>query len=543
MDKIRILLIDDDPGPLFDSSHIPDDLGEPERRSIIRDCFEVKWLATVGECRQYIDLIWELDGKSRFEGTFQGWIPELLFFDYAMTGNPRPIFERAKKFHTLSPIPQLEAAATALGLELSPYSDPPSTGWRQGEDDDGCYSGGSIFQLISGHPCGALPFTRKQFQAGQKTDSKLYEWLLSRQVYRAFDQKHGRQKSWYSHIKLGLPSFRRQLSRLIESNKLHVSLSELFSLAETGEGEFFTFTSKYETRRISLTALFLDIPAERLAQTISGWVKELLNGIFRQIDLETNRGGRSASRNAEALEQDYNHAVKFANAIMVSFNCRMSDFSEVQNDELIFLPFARAALANLLNKSKTEKLIDEEDELLARLSDYFEVERIESKRGMSHRCRKHVLSITSGEQTALQRRWAALMVMVNLLKLRKDGKIKVEQMKSAGGHVPPEVETALRSEITTAEAMEVLFHATEEADFTQEDFTMKFKGRLRRWGSALDENYGSLALILADVLAGKSWDHAAGTYGFFPGERFMLEHYAGDIGLDLDELPLWLRPR
>jgi hypothetical protein len=103
-DRIRVLLIDDNPTFLelekrVDGERVPvpvihdQGTGELERPEL-SELFELRWLASAGEAREFRDVSLAVAAVSPKALGKYGWVPEIVCFDYALTLDTRRVEER-----------------------------------------------------------------------------------------------------------------------------------------------------------------------------------------------------------------------------------------------------------------------------------------------------------------------------------------------------------------------------------------------------------------------------------------------------------------
>ena len=101
--KIRILLIDDKPEGLWNESEpsLPLHPALPEE---LRKSFELRWIATAGEAREYIDFTRMIGRHNPSILNQVGTVPEIVVIDYSLTQDPHTVEQRLReKAPELSP--------------------------------------------------------------------------------------------------------------------------------------------------------------------------------------------------------------------------------------------------------------------------------------------------------------------------------------------------------------------------------------------------------------------------------------------------------
>lgn len=270
-DPIRILLLDDSPSDLWDV----DNIRVPGIRTKHGgDYFEVLWMATAGEAREYRDLSRHIALHSPQLLGELGTVPELLVVDYSLTsggGDKQPVHQQlvddADLMHQASPIPRLRDAAKRhkIALNRDRYE---FDGTLQEDESFGCIMGGLLYTTFSDHPCSVIASTFREDV--HNSYPGFFEWALHDESSGALaaGEKH---EGWQSLLSAGMPRLRARICRLATAGIVQVSLDDLLALAEDSTHPVLTISSRYGQRRYPVAGLFIDGQVDP-----SRWAEELL---------------------------------------------------------------------------------------------------------------------------------------------------------------------------------------------------------------------------------------------------------------------------
>jgi len=538
--KIKILVIDDRPLGLFrgecDSPFDP--LGENDLH--LSDHFDAKWISTLEECREYIDSHWELARKFPTElGGERGWIPDIIIFDYSMTGDTRTLQQRNLSRH--SPLNILRSLTASHGITIAASGQAPSCGRGSPFDTNGCYAGGIAYLLMQDHPCGVCPFTMQDNDEAK--DADLFEWLLTNIGHNQFRNKKGKEYNWYKLIASSIPTLRSQISHLIFSEQVHFSLEQVGNLCRKNFGEeILTIYDRYGQHDYPLDALFIDIQSSYRHDFITWWARKLMTCLFEKlkgsrvettpINLEPSaeeEGG--LVRQIEATVPDplteFRTAEEIVNSLWRFYQTKPTDLPPtLQKLGCSEIPLLRFRINNYLQRDYDP----EEREIFDALMEYFGIEDQPKKKGehnwvctASHR----VYGFDSCDNYLPQaRRWAALLMIIKLLELRQEGIRYIETLDPEIQSSPTIVHarTALNSPITKNELLMALFPSQEAAVFTKSDLSSR---NITRHLTDLGEKVNgvpSLSLKLEHLFKPPyDWDPANERFGLKPVERYLLQ--------------------
>jgi hypothetical protein len=416
-DRITILLIDDEPQGLSRERALADGQGKasyptlqaakaaPDSGSEIpfSDYFRLLWLATPAEAHDYFDYVMNL-ARARPELLAEiGCVPDLLLFDYALTGDVRKVHERelpAELVAELSPLTGLAAAHRSLfgaaldkvgrGITACP-SKPPEIDAGVRGDNFGCFSGGLIFMAFNDHPCGPVALTRKGQDKTIGTEAAFFEWMLHRQSDGTFKAAGMVDVNWPTLLRLGVKALRTRLSELARGHRVTIDLVALLDLADGKARPDLPVLTAYGLKRYPTDALFLDRPTASRQGAATEWAVSLIADLVesgRDYQTSTLHDLRAAEQGSGRLWAAY----------------QRDDFGE------------REDLSNLLQQGQ-DTLSDTDRAELARLETHFRVNyNRRGNRGQrgypTGACRENWFDLTLVEGTQTARRWAALMVIV-----------------------------------------------------------------------------------------------------------------------------------
>jgi len=289
-EKLKILLIDDDPFGKSSSKNTKavslslgieeeqlndfedTDYGFPILTDPIGDkyegfsnFFELKWLFSTSAIRDYInkmDYVEDMCGHEQIN--LNGYIPDIVVFDYALTGHQKnqtevdyglPIVKEK-----LNPCHKLDKFISAYKLSIPKPKKTKSAEDEFGnyqfnggynEDGFGLYAGGLIVEKYRRDtPCFGVPSTIWTSTMLENTEAGFFEWLLEQSLQDALQKEvdTDRGKDWGIIIDIAMPHYRNSILDLIKLNKIQVNLNELLVLlngdflpGKNGERKFLFF--------------------------------------------------------------------------------------------------------------------------------------------------------------------------------------------------------------------------------------------------------------------------------------------------------------
>ena len=405
----------------------------------------------------------------------------------------------------LSPLLRLRDYAGSLNLSVPSPSPAPATNAPPNADNTGCYSGGLIFTTFADHPCAPVALTRKDPQTILNTEAHFFEWFLQQESNGTFDLKGQSEPLWNRLLLQGVRTLRIRIEQLARGNIVILSLSDLLALAETGTHPVLTVESRYGVRRLSVQALFLDQTPEKRASVAGKWAEDMLVGAGVVTPFQVK--GAQLTQEAEELafkasRKDLTDAEKMTSTLWAAYT----------DDDLVR---TRTLLSELFNKTK--RTPDEETEL-SRLVKYFGIKDLKKARPA---CRKNCVDISCLEGTDKSKRWAALMIVVQLLALKARSQLQLEKINSEMGGAS-EPDASLLGPIQTDDVYLALYPVPQSPVVLPFHEGTNPAGNwsieLRRWridgvlppSRRGSKDWGNLALHIPDVLEGNPWEEDPG---------------------------------
>jgi hypothetical protein len=170
---IRVLLLDDQPEhglmPLDRTTHerlVPRVPADIEDASFDPRWFDVRWLATPGEAREFRDFSAQLALADPLALGAQGWVPDILVVDYMLTaeGRCRAVAERLR--HKPESIERASALAAvkALSGRFQLQIDDAGKEYEAevaGDENFGCFLGGLLLTTFFGYSPALAPLARR----------------------------------------------------------------------------------------------------------------------------------------------------------------------------------------------------------------------------------------------------------------------------------------------------------------------------------------------------------------------------------------------
>ena len=340
--KIRILLLDDDPGAwaflkqrmkeesspyinkyseeLVKVAVNKNDFDENEFNEInkysclfpvLRDYdealnfFEIKWLSSETFAKNYFHKVNHIEaryGHKTLESI--GYIPDVVVIDYDLRSNgshEQPTaFESELIKMNIDPCYSLDIFLTeqkdVIPKESNRYAITrraidEKTGQPTMLNRNGLYCGAFITNKFRfDTPCGGVSSTATSTYDTEGSDAGLVEWFLDDKVENIFIDgvRLSEIKGWKTIINKAIPGYRKSILRLIGLNKIQVDLNEIIKLldgkflqdnAGKRECSYFSFVSIYGKRQLPLDGLFIDVDlSDAEESTIPDDMEKVLNG-------------------------------------------------------------------------------------------------------------------------------------------------------------------------------------------------------------------------------------------------------------------------
>ncbi|MCI0538898.1 MAG: hypothetical protein L0Z50_27135 [Verrucomicrobiales bacterium] len=515
-DKIRILLIDDLPEGLWNDLNrkeypwITDFSREPYRLSEI---FELRWIATSGEAREYRDLT-RLVAQDQPDQL--NWLPEIVVIDYMLLDKHGSAEDRlrahADKQH-LCPIPSLRklVGPDGLKLQLSQKLEPFAgvKGILEGESDYGCFAGGMILALFADHPSVPVTTTAHDQRTIRQRMTGFFEWLLTEDTGGALHADSQKGMGWFQIAQQAAPRLRARIKDLARIRAISLSLEDLLTLAEGHDLWTLTIESKYGVRRLPIKGLFSDKPVEAMQTEAQQWAGQVIEMLLNRLE-------------AKDHFPDLTGAIKLSNEVWDAY----LDENRVRE---------RLELGKLVRELKDEKTragvnLDRLKELWKHFSSKpLEPEKLYAPRARQVLDGETIAEIRKEGMSPLSRRWASLMLIVRLLQLRHEAiKMTVHPDMNAN------IARAIKAELQELDVYLALFPVSHSpidlVNATSQAWYQLLKRGFDSANETSDDADGvsPLRLVIKDLLEGNGWEENgdASTYGLRPGERELLHWYA-----------------
>lgn len=413
LDKIRVLLIDDEPHGLSRRKQVDGqpyytpafgaEAGKPQAIEGIEELFELRWLATVEESREFRDLSSLMAVKQPQALGADGWVPEILCFDYMMKPGHttvRPVEERLPEALSgdLTPLPDLRHLAQRWGVQQPAVSSPPPLE-RGGHDSFGCYCGGLIFSLFSDHPCAPVALTvHDNVTAG--TDATFFEWFLELDGGDAFRQKSRRfTLSWQQLLYEGVERLRNRILELIRNNQIDLDLKVLMALASGEVCDGLLLHSRFGSRHLPLRGLFCDIAEPLRQEEATRWAQRCLETLFAGIQ-DTASGARQALNPASKALEEFREADSFC----------LELWKEYLSDRSV----RRYRLSELAHRFKQGPLTGEDEDTFDQLCREFGVDQAKIGGRQDPPCERFHEIRSRPEASQRMKRWTALLMAIRL---------------------------------------------------------------------------------------------------------------------------------
>lgn len=574
MDKIRILLVDDNPEAFYDAH-----LGDVVLGAKHAKYFELYWVQTAEEGRWLLNAFEIISSKCPHEALRLGLPPDILIFDYALTnprGGERPLEQRSNIRARLSE--NLEQFGIKVGEPISGATAAPNTGELKGKDRIGCYLGGELARAFSAYPCGAVPTTAHI--STERTDAAFYEWLNEQYFDRLFSGKSRANPKWDELIATGVRALRRRFVTLLQSGVVRTSIDDLRLLAGQPQDivdRGLRVVSRYGVRILPITALFADSligsgrNLDEFAKAAEKFASDALSKIFANHDLnQFTEARRLAERYLDAWDSEIAYERTKMSQLL---------FAKTQRPEA-----ETGCLMELCNKFgvNLEVAMTDAREATVQSSSafqpypplYFAVKDPAVQRWavlmLAVRLEQHFSTNHTEEAAAFRQRLREAGVFAEEVSIAdiqeayecgRDRALRIIQqagLEENAGYV----RIALPSFLTQPEFFAALDPLPENVLIhgdRQDDWGTTYTNALKRLGGG--KNWGPLSLNIADTLENRPFDceickkafrtgevdpkhptkASAGRYhGVRPGEGDILRSYADECGYPQASWPAWL---
>jgi hypothetical protein len=531
-DKIRILLVDDNPESLQlrDTIDGKDSLLPRIATPELAPYFEVFWLATIEEARSFRDSFLTLSAAAPETLGEYGVVPELLIFDYALSGIDLAVHERNKVgdhgYRKISPLPRLKTALSKLEFNLAELKDPrprlerlegessktPAAG--KGADNYGCFAGGLLLATFFGHPCACVPTTRWGEEKTEGTEAAIFEWLLKRDSGGSFQHKGRTSPRWDDIIKFAIPHLRKRIEQLDDTNLIRLSLDDLFELSEDNpkQIEALRVWSRYGLRRLPIKILFMEMED---GETTATWAQKRLEALLKKAG-----PGAPLTESKEEIRKGKELA---------------KTLWDIYSSDVLLRRFQ---LSRLADKGEEGNLLQQEQTAYRSDHAFFGVAKTSGGKGDACTANVYTVKDTGKDLPPRSLRWAVLFTILNLCRRKAIAHSNFHKHTNLRGN-----SDGLFGNLSAEDVFLALYPSPGGApsisrplssDYARDLIRLKTNDRPASRNDPT--NYGNLGLRIGDVLEGRCWSEDAPakgqwTYGLLPGEKFVLRAYALDIGL------------
>lgn len=470
--------------------------------------FELKWLRNADDIQLFRKLCQDIEEEhspSRL-GEDDGFVPEVVLFDYALTGHEDmnypnesddmeilqrsvPIYNLKKiltdkdgesKTHTIEPF-DLSVFEIESGLN---------------SDNIGCIGGVLTVSYFRNHPCIGIATTRKSDEHLKGQEAKFVEGLVKEPHQFDFSLRgNNNNLNWETLLKRSASNLRERIKILIQSSKITPSLSQLIELAGgTITDRVFTFTSIYGERVLPLDGLFIDVEEANRNESIKNFAKKCL-------DLHLKNANEGLTK--DVLEA----AIKFCVDLLEQYDNKEGKFLE------------RIRFSQLKQKADNSTITTEQQT---------ELDGIYTKLGMDKDAKEYKdafdLRHYNGANDNLVKRYAALFVMVNIynryLEFKESNADKTEFKGKPYLFTQPEKMDYLLA-IYPRPATPLVMPLHGASDGLDNDLKRTTKRA----------NTDTAGILINSVLNKKD--------GISDGEKFLLQSYANGIGMKKENFAEW----
>jgi hypothetical protein len=532
-DKIRVLLIDDNPsflsedkiddrGKVYSVPVIADDPTSESHRPEISELFELRWIATAREARHYRDLVRRIGFAAPHKLTADGLIPEIICFDYALTGMRHDVCDPIRGLPqdvvtSISPMHKLQACATSIAIPVLETPAEPDTGHVHDDDNHGCYAGGMVFSSLSDHPCAPVALTRKGKDKTVRTEAALFEWLLEEESDHTFGRKGRPNPTWNDLLIDGAKALQDRIAELAKVARIQISLDDLLALADEKAAALhpiLTLRSRYGRRRLPTEGLFIDVAqGQPRLEAARNWARRLLAAAIQGV----LAGDEPATPHEHTLT-DFLKGRALADKLWTKY----LDKDLMVKRQVVSQVCLRLSSggSTMLTKIEREAVNAFGIDTSQNITDWEIVDNF--------------YDIRDEDYTARQKRWSALMVTLRVVHRRWSAAqiARDDELDQRYGNYllrgcdSNDVYLALYPLPTTP--LVLPWHGGKDCTGEWKDL------------SRLKVDKTSIALVIGDILAGLDWGDTRKdrpterACGFLPGERLVMQWYAESLYTERD---------
>jgi hypothetical protein len=288
--KIKVLLIDDNPELKKWIREIKQFKGHPDanlsmpyvfndgpmgrgidpnirkRMAIVDEAFELKWLKSPKDIKNYLQLIKAITNQyGRQKAAEVGFVPDIIVFDYSLTTGMNETLKYSADILTfLNPNYKMDGFLKEEGVSIELAQRNVSHSIDIEQDTLGLFLSTIILEMFSQeHPCIGIPITYfKENLIGK--DAEVFEWVVNEYYDKVMEWEGKGSKKWHEIIDFALPLYRDAFLKHVKHQKAQINPENLYDLLNsntTGEelqNNYLIFSTIYGQRAIKLQYLFID---------------------------------------------------------------------------------------------------------------------------------------------------------------------------------------------------------------------------------------------------------------------------------------------
>jgi hypothetical protein len=276
----------------------PDSVTTEVQEIAFDDFFELKWLKNADEIMKFRKTCQAIEDNHNPDrlGETDGYVPEIVLFDYALTGHEsktyadpiedKAIIQHITPYHLLLAILSEDERqmieANSENLQIA------SRELEAGINSDnlGCIGGVMTVNYFRKHPCVGIATSRKSDEHLNGQEAKFIEALVREPDQFEFGLRGNlRNLEWPTLLPHAALMLQRRIKQLLKSGQLQISLEQLLDLSDGNFPDRNLITlSTYGRREWPLDGLFININQEERDQKISGFADECLAIILNSAD-------------------------------------------------------------------------------------------------------------------------------------------------------------------------------------------------------------------------------------------------------------------
>jgi len=320
--KLKILLIDDNPElrnevgrfGLFqghsdseklmpyvwnDSPDGSDDDPDLNRRmEIVGDAFEVKWLKSPKDIKNYLELTKTISRTfDKITLSKKGFIPDIVVFDYSLTqGMNDDINLSADILEYINPNIGMQNFLKDEDKPVHLEERNISHSIPRDQDTLGLFLSTLILEIFAqDYPCIGIPITFFKDKLDGK-DAHVFEWVVNEYYDKVMKWKGKANKKWHEIIDFSMPLYQEKILTQIKQNRITINPSHLYELLNGGylvrEGkvkrgiETLSLNTIYGDKSINLDYLFVNANPFKGAQPTDSQKEVVGDSLVTERDVE-----------------------------------------------------------------------------------------------------------------------------------------------------------------------------------------------------------------------------------------------------------------